>query len=213
MDSPSTPASGSPVPPSFRPPHKLAPPPPDFPAPEKSNPAFQPTTGLKPLVLSRRVNPLQRAQAATEVRVAARRSPHTLEAPDVSSLRDQPALNDARVAALEKALAQLEIKAVEQELALATAENKLVERDRELAEAEALLRAREKVLDAVRKQPASTLNSGMHAAETSAWTRLKAELDGQAAALAEQRAALNERENLLQLSEAALRRKIQAHSG
>jgi len=78
----------------------------------------------------------------------------------VSSLRDQPALNDARVAALEKALAQLEIKTAEQELALATAENKLEERDRELAEAEALLRAREKVLDAVRKQPVSTISTG-----------------------------------------------------
>ena len=78
----------------------------------------------------------------------------------MSSLRAQPALNDARVAALEKALAQLEIKTAEQELALATAENKLEERDRELAEAEALLRAREKVLDAVRKQPVSTISTG-----------------------------------------------------
>ena len=39
-----------------------------------------------------------------------------------------------------------------------------MERDRELAEAEALLRAREKVLDGVRKQPAATLNQGIDVA-------------------------------------------------
>jgi uncharacterized coiled-coil protein SlyX len=144
--------------------------------------------------------------------VAARRSLNTIEATDASSLRDQPTLNEARVAALEKALAQLETKVGEQELALAAAENKLVERDRELAESEALLHAREKVLDAVRKQPAPTINSGIHAAEIAAWTRLKDELDGQEAALREQRAALKERENFIQLSEVALLRKIQAQS-
>ena len=156
MDSHSTPASKHSAPPSFRPPHKLAPPPPDFPAPKKSNPAFQPTTGLKPLVLSRRVDPLQSALAATEVSAAIRQSLTV----DAASLRVQPALNEARVAALEKDLAELETKVGEQELALATAENKLVERDRELAEAEALLRAREKVLDGVRKQPVSTIRTG-----------------------------------------------------
>lgn len=164
MDSPSTPASESPAPPSFRPPHKIAPPPPDFPVPKKSDPAFQATTGLKPLVLSRRVNPLQSAQAATEVNVAAQRSLHTLEAADAASLRDQPPRNEARGAASEKALALLETKVAEQALALATAKNKLMERDRDLAEAEALLRAREKVLDGVRKQPAATLNPGIDVA-------------------------------------------------
>lgn len=39
-----------------------------------------------------------------------------------------------------------------------------------------------------------------------AWTRLKAELAGQVAALKDQRAALQERENYIQLSEAALLR-------
>ena len=162
MDSPSTPASESPAPPSFRPPHKIAPP--DFPVPKKSDPAFQATTGLKPLVLSRRVNPLQSAQAATEVNAAAQRSLHTLEAADAASLGDQPARNEARGAASEKALALLETKVAEQALALATAKNQLMERDRELAEAEALLRAREKVLDGVRKQPAATLNPGIDVA-------------------------------------------------
>ena len=164
MDSPPTPASESPAPPTFRPPHKIAPPPPDFPVPKKSDLAFQATTGLKPLVLSRRVNPLQSAQAATEVNAAARRSLHTLEAADAASLRDQPARNEARGAASEKALALLETKVAEQALALATAKNHLMERDRELAEAEALLRAREKVLDGVRKQPAATLNQGIDVA-------------------------------------------------
>ena len=163
MDFPPTPASESPAPPTFRPPHKIAPPP-DFPVPKKSDPAFQATTGLKPLMLSRRVNPLQSAQAATEVNAAARRSLHTLEAADAASLRDQPARNEARGAASEKALALLETKVAEQALALATAKNHLMERDRELAEAEALLRAREKVLDGVRKQPAATLNPGIDVA-------------------------------------------------
>lgn len=107
-------------------------------------------------MLSRRVDPLQSALAATEVSAAIRQSLTV----DASYLRDQPALNHARVAALEKDLAELETKVGEKELALATAENKLEERDRELAEAEALLRAREKVLDAVRKQPVSTISSG-----------------------------------------------------
>lgn len=45
-----------------------------------------------------------------------------------------------------------------------------------------------------------------------AWTRLKAELDGQVAALEDQRDALKERENFRQLSAAALLQKIQAYS-
>ena len=96
--------------------------------------------------------------------MAARRSLHTLEAADASSLRDQPPRNEARGVASEKALALLETKVAEQELALATAKNQLMERDRESAEAEALLRAREKVLDGVRKQPASTINPSIDVA-------------------------------------------------
>ena len=45
-----------------------------------------------------------------------------------------------------------------------------------------------------------------------AWTRLKAELAGQVAALEDQRDALQERKNYIQRSEAALWRKSQAHS-
>lgn len=210
MDSSSPPSAEYSNPPSFRAPRKLAPLPPDFPVPKMANIALRSTTESKPLVLPRRVSPLQRAQEVTQANAEARRGNSALKSADLLLSNNTAALPDPRIAALEKAVAQLEAKIGEQELALAGTENKLIERDRELAESEALLQAREKVLDAVRKQPTGSLNSGIHSAEIGAWTRLKEELDRQEIALKEQRLALKERENFIQQSEAALLRKIQA---
>ena len=121
-----------------------------------------------------------------------------------------PALSGSQVEELQKALRALEAKVGEREMALADAENKLAERDRALAETEALLQAREKVIDAMRKQPAPETGSTANPEELAALGKLKEELDKQEASIKEQRQALKEREEFLEQSESALFEKMQA---
>ena len=107
-----------------------------------------------------------------------------------------PALSGSQVEELQKALRALEAKVGEREMAL--------------AETEALLQAREKVIDAMRKQPAPETGSTANPEELAALGKLKEELDKQEASIKEQRQALKEREEFLEQSEAALFEKMQA---
>jgi chromosome segregation ATPase len=161
-------------------------------------------TGIKPLVLPRRISPLQRAQEASQATAAARRSIDAIISQSRPPWGGQPTLSGPQVEGLEKALRALEAKVAEREMALAEAENKLAERDRELAETEALLQAREKVIDAMRKQPAPTGNTAVNPEELDALRKLKEELDRQEASMKEQRQTLKEREEFIEQSETAL---------
>ena len=167
--------------------------------------------GIKPLVLPRRVSPLQRAQEASQATAEARRSIDAIMSQSRTPWTSgKPALSGTQVEGLEKALRALETKVAEREMALAEAENKLSERDRALAEMEALLLAREKVIDAMRKQPPATgITSGVNPAELEALGKLKEELDRQEASMREQRQAIKEREEFLEQSEASLFEKMQ----
>lgn len=203
---------GAPLPPAFPPPPKAA-----APAP---GPAFAPPgdikfpvkpSGPKPLVLPRRISPLQRAQEASQATAAARKSIDAIMSQSRPPWGGKPSLSGEQVEGLEKALRALEAKVGEREMALAEAENKLGERDRELAETEALLQAREKVIDAMRKQPAPQADAGaVNPEELAALGKLKEELDRQEASMKEQREALKEREAFLEQSEASLFEKMQA---
>lgn len=167
-------------------------------------------TGIKPLVLPRRISPLQRAQEASQATAEARRSIDAIMSQSRTPWNSgKPALSGTQVEGLEKALRALEAKVVEREMALAEAENKLSERDRALAEMEALLLAREKVIDAMRKQPPASGVSSVNPAELEALGKLKEELDRQEASMREQRQAIKEREEFLEQSEAALFEKMQ----
>jgi len=167
--------------------------------------------GIKPLVLPRRVSPLQRAQAASQATAEARRSIDAIMSQSRTPWNGgKPSLSGSQVEHLEKALRALEAKVAEREMALAEAENKLGERDRALAETEALLQAREKVIDAMRKQPVVPAGHTVNPAELEALSRLKEELDRQEASMKEQREAIREREDFLEQSEAALFEKMQA---
>ncbi len=207
-------------PPSFpgapKPPATLFPPPTKAPA---AGPAFPPPggvkfparpAGIKPLVLPRRISPLQRAQEASQATAEARRSIDAIMSQSRTPWGGKPTLTGLQVEGLEKALRALEAKVVEREMALGEAENKLAERDRELAETEALLQAREKVIDAMRKQPASSEGGAVNPAELEALGKLKEELDRQEASMKEQRQALKEREEFLEQSEASLFEKMQS---
>jgi DNA repair exonuclease SbcCD ATPase subunit len=165
---------------------------------------------LKPLVLPRRVNPLQRAQEASQATAAARKSIDAIMSASRAPWGGKTSLSSAQVEELEKALRALEAKVGEREMALAEAENKLAEKDRALAETEALLQAREKVIEAMRKEQAAQPSAGANPAEMEALTKLKEELDRQEASIKEQRQALQEREEFLNQSEAALFEKMQA---
>jgi DNA repair exonuclease SbcCD ATPase subunit len=171
--------------------------------------------GIKPLVLPRRVSPLQRAQEASQATAEARRSIDAIMSQSRSPwIGGKPAaLSGSQVESLEKALRALEVKVVEREMALAEAENKLAERDRALAETEALLQAREKVIDAMRKQSSMSAGSAVNPAELEALGKLKEELDRQEASMKEQRDAIKEREEFLEQSETALFEKMQAQQG
>lgn len=173
-------------------------------------PAAKPTGGLRPLVLPRRVNPLQRAQEASQATAAARKSIDAIMSASRAPWGGKTALSGTQVEELEKALRALEAKVGEREMALADAENRMAEKDRALAEAEALLQAREKVIDAMRKEQAADSNSPLGAAEMEALTKLKEELDRQEASIKEQRQAIQEREEFLNQSESALFEKMQA---
>jgi septal ring factor EnvC (AmiA/AmiB activator) len=170
----------------------------------------KPVGGLKPLVLPRRLSPLQRAQEATQATAEARKSIGAIISQSRPPWGGKPSLSGSQVDELEKALRALEAKVGEREMALADAENKLVERDRALAETEALLQAREKVIDAMRKQPAPQTTATVNPEEMAALAKLKEELDRQESSMKEQRAALKEREEFLEQSEAALFEKMQA---
>jgi chromosome segregation ATPase len=163
-------------------------------------------------VLPRRASPLQRAQEASQATAAARKSIDAIMSSSRAPWGGKTALSGSQVEELEKALRALEAKASEREMALAEAENKLAERDRALAETEALLQAREKVIDAMRKQPAPEAGGsvGVNPAEMEALAKLKEELDRQEASIKEQRAALQEREEFLNQSETSLFEKMQA---
>jgi chromosome segregation ATPase len=162
------------------------------------------------LVLPRRPSPLQRAQEATQATAEARKSIGAIISQSRPPWGGKPVLSGSQVEELEKALRALEAKVGEREMALADMENKLAERDRALAETEALLQAREKVIDAMRKQPAAETSTGVNPEELAALGKLKEELDKQEASIKEQRAALKEREEFLEQSESALFEKMQA---
>jgi len=194
---PLKPAGAGPAAPAFPPPGSIK-----FPA--------KPTSGLKPLVLPRRVNPLQRAQEASQATAAARKSIDAIMSSSRAPWGGKTSLSSVQVEELEKALRSLEAKVGEREMALADAENKLEEKDRALAESEALLQAREKVIDAMRKQPVAHEGAAVNPEELEALAKLKEELDRQEASIKEQRAAQQEREDFLNQSEASLFEKMQA---
>jgi septal ring factor EnvC (AmiA/AmiB activator) len=210
VDNPSSslPGSRKPVLPSSKPPTNAA----QGAANSAAKFPAKPGGGIKPLVLPRRVSPLQRAQEASQATAEARRSIDAIMSQSRTPWTSgKPALSGTQVEGLEKALRALETKVAEREMALAEAENKLSERDRALAEMEALLLAREKVIDAMRKQPPATGgSSGVNPAELEALGKLKEELDRQEASMKEQRQANKEREEFLEQSEAALFEKMQA---
>jgi len=219
---PSFPRPFSAVPPGFPPPAGAPaaakpnfPPPPNFPtpgAPRFPGAAPAPVSsggGPRPLVLPRRVSPLQRAQEASRATAEARKSIDAILSQSRPPWGASPALSGSQVENLEKAIRALEAKVAERDAAVADAQAKLAERERELAEAEALLSAREKVLE-VAKQAAPAPAGGVSKEEQEALRKLKEELDRQEASLKEQRQALKEREEFLDQSEAALFEKMQA---
>lgn len=192
-----------------QPPPKAAAPGPSFPAPGSGKFPVKPT-GIKPLVLPRRISPLQRAQEASQATAEARKSIGVIISQSRPPWGGKPAsLSGAQVEGLEKALRALETKVAEREMALAEAENKLAERDRELAETEALLQAREKVIDAMRKQPPTPVGAVVNPEEMEALGKLKEELDRQEASMKEQRQQIKEREEFLEQSESSLFQKMQ----
>ena len=213
MDHQTPPPPGAPFPPApqFPPPPRAAGPGAAFPPPGDIKFPIKPS-GPKPLVLPRRPSPLQRAQEASQATAAARKS---IDA--IMSMSRAPwggartSLSGSQVDNLEKALRALEAKVGEREMALAELETKLAERDRHLAETEALLQAREKIIDALRKENASEAGgAGMNPAEMEALRKLKEEIDRQEASMKEQRQALKEREEFLEQSEASLFEKMQS---
>jgi chromosome segregation ATPase len=199
--------------PAFPPPLKPAGPAaaaPAFPPPGSIKFPPKPTGSLRPLVLPRRVNPLQRAQEASQATAAARKSIGAIMSSSRAPWGGKTSLSSVQVEELEKALRALEAKVGEREMALADAENKLAEKDRALAETEALLQAREKVIDAMRKQPIAHEGAAVNPEELEALGKLKEELDRQEASIKEQRVAQQEREDFLNQSETALFEKMQA---
>ena len=203
---PSFPGAPRPPGPGFAPPPKPAA---AFPAPGGVKFPAKPA-GIKPLVLPRRLSPLQRAQEASQATAEARRSIDAIMSQSRAPWGGTTALSGSQVEGLEKALRVLEAKVAEREMALAEAENKLAERDRTLAETEAILQAREKVIEAMRKQSAETAGAAVNPEEMEALRTLKEELDRQEASMKEQRAAIKEREEFLEQSETALFEKMQS---
>ena len=189
------PAAGPAPAPSFPPPPKSATPGPSFPPPGDIKFPAKPG-GIKPLVLPRRPSPLQRAQEASQATAEARKSINTIMSQSRPPWGGTPTLSGSQVESLEKALRSLEAKAAE--------------RDRALAETEALLQAREKVIDAMRKEKPAQGGGTGSSEEIAALTKLKEELDRQEASIKEQRAAQQEREDFLNASETSLFEKMQA---
>ena len=113
---------------------------------------------------------MQRAQEASQATAAARKSIDAIMSSSRAPWGGKGALSGTQVEELEKALRALEAKVGEREMALAEAENKLAERDRALAETEALLQAREKLIEAMRKQPATQEAGAINPEELEALT-------------------------------------------
>lgn len=168
-----------------------------------------PSGGPKPLVLPRRISPLQRAQEAARATAEARKSIDAILSQSRAPWGGGQALSGSQVEHLEKAIRALEAKLTERDLAVADAQAKLADRERALAETEALLAAREKVIAAAKATP-SEPGGQVSKEQEEAMRKLKEELDRQEQSLAEQRAALKEREEFLDQSEAALFEKMQA---
>jgi hypothetical protein len=116
------------------------------------------------------------------------------------------AVDDARIAELEKSLRQLELKLVERERVVQERESRLKDYEREMAEAEALLAAREQLVAASRKSTAVHVSPE----EKTALEGLRAELERQEAALKEAQNALHEREQFMEESETRLFEKVQS---
>ena len=169
--------------------------------------APRPTTGPKPLILPRRVSPLQRAQEASQASAEARRSIGAIISQSRTPWSGESKLSSSQVEELNKTIRQLEAKVAEREMLLAEAEGKLADRERELAEAEALLQARANVLAAAEKTPAAGTASRE---QLEAMQKLKEQLDRQEKTVQEQRQALKEREEFIEASEAALFEKMQS---
>ena len=211
MDKQTPSPAGAPFPasPSFPPPPKAGPANPAFPAPGDIKFPAKPA-GPKPLVLPRRLSPLQRAQEATKATAAARKSIDAIMSQSRAPWSGTGAsLSGTQIEDLQNALRALEAKVGEREMALAETETKLAERDRALAETEALLQAREKVIDAMRKQPSAQAGGPINPEELEALSKLKEELDRQEESMKEQRLAIKEREEFLEQSEASLFEKMQ----
>jgi chromosome segregation ATPase len=165
--------------------------------------------GLKPLVLPRRVSPLQRVQEASQATAVARKSIDAILSQSRSPWGGgESRLNNSQIEELQKTIHMLEGKLAERELSLTEAENKLIDRERALAEAEALLRARAEVVAAAQKQ--GEVGVAMSREQEEALRKLKDELDRQEQSIQEQRAAIKEREDFLEQSEMALFGKMQA---
>jgi hypothetical protein len=119
-------------------------------------------------------------------------------------------ISPAQSSELERSLQQLETQLASRERALVDMELRLAERERELAESEALLQAREQLLEAGRRAAAG--RPVLSPEEQVALGRLKEELELQAAALTEDRAALVARETGLLERETALADRLAAAS-
>lgn len=181
--------------------------PPPF-APPTGAGAPKPVGGPKPLVLPRRVSPLQRAQEASVATAAAKRSIEAIFSQSRAPWGGQQTLTGNQVAELEKAIRALEAKVAERDALVAEAQARLADRERELAEAEALLAARERVIEAAKSESQKS-GASMTKEEEDALKKLKEELDRQEESIKEQRQALKEREEFLDQSETALFTKMQ----
>lgn len=165
-------------------------------------------SGAKPLVLPRRISPLQRAQEATQATAEARRSLDAIFSQSRSPWKTEPHLSSSQIDELQKTIRTLESKLAEREMSLAEAEAKLGDRERALAEAEALLQARAQLVAASQKPGAPGV--AVSAEQEEATKKLKEELDRQEHSIKEQWQALQERQDFLDQSEASLFAKMQA---
>jgi chromosome segregation ATPase len=167
----------------------------------------RPSFGPKPLVLPRRISPLQRAQEATAATAEARRSLDAIFSQSRSPWKAEPILSGSQVDELQKTIRTLESKLAQREMALAEAEAKIGDRERALAEAEALLQARAQLIAAAQTQSTGAGSSPEH---DEALKKLKEELDRQEHSIKEEKQALQERQDFLDQSEASLFAKMQA---
>jgi hypothetical protein len=143
--------------------------------------------------------------SVAETTAAARESIRAIVSATRPPMGVRSAVEDARVAELERSLRLLELKLVERERIVQEREARLKEYERELAEAEALLAAREQLVAASRKSTAAHVSPE----EKTALEGLRAELERQEAGLKEAQASLHEREQFMEESETRLFEKVQ----